>query len=257
MQSAAHTPSALLRLLPDGPIHVEARALLLSGRCRVEAAPDPARGFVVGALDAPLVCVAGMPPAGAIRRAVQRARAVSAAGAPPPALPVDVICGIAAADHLAGVLPGWVCEKAVIHALPGAAGAGRRHRPDVRGAQVRLLAQDEAGLLSHLPGPLCAEMAREIRARPIAAAFAGGRAAACCAASWLTESLGDVSIETLEEHRGRGLATACADLMIDTMRRSGREPVWGAFVSNTASLRLAAKLGFEPVGELAVFRPAS
>ncbi len=38
------------------------------------------------------------------------------------------------------------------------------------------------------------------------------------------------------------------------MRRSGLEPAWGALESNVASLALAAKLGFERIGELMLFK---
>jgi RimJ/RimL family protein N-acetyltransferase len=65
--------------------------------------------------------------------------------------------------------------------------------------------------------------------------------------------LWDVSIDTLEEHRGRSLGAAAVRFMIEYMRGEGRDPVWGALESNRASLRLAAKLGFVPVDRIVVF----
>lgn len=41
-----------------------------------------------------------------------------------------------------------------------------------------------------------------------------------------------------------------------TLAEQGRMPVWGALESNTASARLAAKLGFNPVDTIIVFSPA-
>jgi hypothetical protein len=41
--------------------------------------------------------------------------------------------------------------------------------------------------------------------------------------------------------------------MIEHFDRQGKKPVWGAFESNTASMNLAAKLGFVPVDGLYVF----
>ena len=45
--------------------------------------------------------------------------------------------------------------------------------------------------------------------------------------------------------------------MIDAMRQQGREPVWGALESNQPSLRLGAKLGFKPMGEIVVLLAAA
>lgn len=51
------------------------------------------------------------------------------------------------------------------------------------------------------------------------------------------------------------MARECAAFLIHHMTVHGKAPVWGAFDSNEASLRLAAALGFAPVGRLLVFRP--
>ena len=74
-----------------------------------------------------------------------------------------------------------------------------------------------------------------------------------CYPAWITERLWDVSIDTLEGHRGQSLGARAVRFMIDLMAADGREPVWGALESNTASLRLGAKLGFVPAGDLVVF----
>jgi RimJ/RimL family protein N-acetyltransferase len=79
------------------------------------------------------------------------------------------------------------------------------------------------------------------------------RAVSFCYPCWQTEGLWDVSVDTLEQHRGRSLGMAAVRFMIDHMRREGRAPVWGALASNRASLRLAAKLGFVPVDRIVVF----
>ncbi len=74
-----------------------------------------------------------------------------------------------------------------------------------------------------------------------------------CYPVWTTERFWDVSIDTLEAHRGRSLGARAVSFMIDVMRQQGREPVWGALESNQPSLRLGAKLGFKPMGEIVVF----
>jgi predicted GNAT family acetyltransferase len=71
-----------------------------------------------------------------------------------------------------------------------------------------------------------------------------------------TESLWDVSIDTLAGHRRRGYAALCAAYLIEHMCEKGKRPVWGAVESNAPSLGLAAKLGFVPVDRVFVFEPA-
>ena len=77
-----------------------------------------------------------------------------------------------------------------------------------------------------------------------------------CYAASETETLWDVSIDTLEPWRGRGLARACCELLISHMARHGKSPVWGAVEGNFASMKMAERLGFRPVDTLTVFEPA-
>jgi GNAT superfamily N-acetyltransferase len=65
----------------------------------------------------------------------------------------------------------------------------------------------------------------------------------------------DLSIDTLEGCRGRGLARACCEFLIGHMAQHGKRPVWGALEENTPSIRLASSLGFVPVDTLAIFQP--
>jgi L-amino acid N-acyltransferase YncA len=69
----------------------------------------------------------------------------------------------------------------------------------------------------------------------------------------MTETLADISIETLEGYRRRGIGRAVVARLIDEVIRLGKVPVWGATEDNTASLALAASLGFtRAAGELFV-----
>ncbi len=95
------------------------------------------------------------------------------------------------------------------------------------------------------------------REAPVAAALAKGHPVSFCAVSDQTESLWDISIDTLEGHRRQSHAARCVSWMVDEMRRRGKEPVWAAEETNPPSMHLAAKLGFVPVDELVLFRPAS
>ena len=137
-----------------------------------------------------------------------------------------------------------------MHALPAPERTLHAPRPSPD-AGVRLVTP--ADPLDHLPPGLRHEMTHARLLGPVGAAFADGLPVSFCYPVWTTESLWDLSIDTLETHRRRSLAASAVAFMVDHMRREGREPVWGALASNTASLRLAAKLGFARVGEIVVF----
>lgn len=76
-----------------------------------------------------------------------------------------------------------------------------------------------------------------------------------CYCAAVTETLWDISIHTLEPYRRRGHAGLCVSYMIRRELDQQKQPVWGAEQSNVASMRLARKLGFEPVDQMVVFHP--
>jgi GNAT superfamily N-acetyltransferase len=159
---------------------------------------------------------------------------------------------LAAPDHaewVTAALPDWTAESATLHVLPEF-----RCLPEPETGRVRLLDSSELSSIPDLPGPLLDELAVEAAAgSPIAAAFVDSRAVAFCYAGAVTETLWDVSIETLKPYRRRGFAAQCAAYLIRRLAEDGKRPVWGAAESNEPSARLAAKLGFKPVGSLTVF----
>ena len=114
-----------------------------------------------------------------------------------------------------------------------------------------------------LPDELRDELgAAESAGTPIAAALAEGMPVSFCYAGSVTESLWDVSIDTLEPWRRRGYAARAARFEIARLLRFGRRPVWGAVESNAGSLGLASRLGFVPVDAVWLFttppaRPAA
>jgi GNAT superfamily N-acetyltransferase len=57
----------------------------------------------------------------------------------------------------------------------------------------------------------------------------------------------DIGVTTLPNWRGRGFSTAAAALVAQQVQRDGQTPVWSAGQDNVASLRVAAKLGFQEV----------
>jgi predicted GNAT family acetyltransferase len=54
----------------------------------------------------------------------------------------------------------------------------------------------------------------------------------------------DIGVVTEPEFRGRGLSPECVAALCGAIRRRRRVPSWGTSTDNTASLRVAEKLGF-------------
>ena len=209
--------------------------MLLSGAC--ELIGDAAAGhYVVCGADAGVAAVVGHPGAAELRAAANRTGIM------------DVLCPEPAAADVAGGLPGWRAQPALIHTLAGAPA----HRGAAR-ADVRVLGTGEDVSLVHLPAELREEFARARRHPPLVAAFVDGRAVSFAYVPWQTETLCDLSIDTAPGYRRRGLAAAASARLIDEVRGLGKQPVWGALADNHASLTLARRLGFTPVDRLVVF----
>jgi GNAT superfamily N-acetyltransferase len=217
--------------VPDIPRLVETRAMLLRGRCLVRGRAG--LGYVIVDLDQALAAVLGRPPLELLAETLTGTEAE------------DLLVEESGAEHVARALPLWRAEGAVIHDRPGGELAA------VPG--VRLLLPEEP--LGHLPEALRDEVEDGRAAGAVAVACADGLPVSFCYAGSETETLWDVSIDTLEPYRRRGLARASFLYMARLEAARGRQPVWGALDSNLASLGLAARLGFRPVDRLVVFTP--
>ena len=79
--------------------------------------------------------------------------------------------------------------------------------------------------------------ARFVECKPISFCYAGSE----------TETLYDISIDTLSDYRKRGYAKETVSFMINHRSEQGKNPVYGTIDSNTASLALAKSLGFRLV----------
>jgi hypothetical protein len=230
--SDAATLARLAHLLPDVPRWIETRSMLLLGECEVFGLGED-DSFVARDTGYPAVCVVGRPSEQAIREAVAGPREY------------EVVVPPENGPHVAAALPGWNESRATLHQL-----GDERSLPHVPAGAVRLLDPSELEGIEGVPRDLLSELAVAARRSPVAASFAGGRPVAFCYAV-LTESLWDISINTLEGHRRQGHAARCVAFMIEHLRPL--RPVWGAEATNHASLGLAAKLGFVPVDEVVVF----
>jgi hypothetical protein len=226
----------LARRLPDIPRWVETRWMLRSTWCEVTGLHPSRRDFVVRSTRRPLAAVVGRPEAAFIRDAAERV-----AGG-------DLIAPEENAEHVASALPGWSREGAVIYRWPeGRPLPARAPAEDVRPVVPT------AAMLEHVPAPLAGELLDVAEWSLVVAAYDAGAPASFCYACAVTETLWDVSIDTLEPYRGRGLAERAVGCLMGLMAARGKLPTWGAADSNPASQRLALKLGFQPDDRLALF----
>ena len=99
----------------------------------------------------------------------------------------------------------------------------------------------------HVPTALRDRLLDAAARAPVWAASADGQALSFCYASHATEAWFEVSVETIESARGRGLGRAAAmGLIVDQLLR-GLRPVYSCVRCDEAANGLAKRLGFEPV----------
>jgi RimJ/RimL family protein N-acetyltransferase len=252
--------------VPDLPQWVDTRGMLLTGRARVsflEPADYARDGFVVELASRALLSAVDRPPASLI---AERAHGLSG--------DVNVLCLPDMVEPVAAALPGWRSQGVRLHALPGVMPWEADGDPD-----VTVFVSADAPALHHIPDALREELEDALAGHPaarfvpgalppytpadlsptpvpVAAAWVDGRPVAFCYPVLQTERWWDVSVDTLEEFRGRGLAPRAAREMVRLMRTRGKSPVWGAVETNAASLSVARRLGFVEAGRLAVFTAA-
>lgn len=77
--------------------------------------------------------------------------------------------------------------------------------------------------------------------------FYDNKLASTAYSAYVHDNYLELGIETLEEYRGKGLAQHVCSAFIDYCLQNNFEPVWSCRYENTASYKLAQKLGFEPV----------
>ena len=230
--------SQLAQALPDTPRYVETRGMLLANACEVLGL-DQTSGlnFVVRSFQTGLISVVGKPSADSIKRATLQNRNQNA-----------VLAFDDNLEFVADALSNRNVERAILHMR----NESIRLR-DVSLNMVRYLTTDEIAALTSLSDELKAELLNASRNTPVAATIVDDRPVSFCYAGAETETLWDVSIDTLAGFRGRGYGVMCVAYLIREMKKRGKQPVWGALESNSASLKLAKKLFFEPVDSLFVF----
>lgn len=233
-------PSDLLPSVPDLPRRVETRGLLLSGKCAIYA--DTKTDFVLRSHLEPLVCVVGKPAQTLLATAISEAPAE-----------MEILAARESLAHLQTCLPDWRRQPVVIHELPK---SDLTRQDDF--SNVRFCNRHEIQALPVSATDLRNELLRLPESAEIAASFVNNQPVSFCYAAHQTETLWDVSIETLPDFRHRGLAEKCFRFLLHHQFRRNLRPVWGAEADNLASLKLADKLGFVAVDDLFLFfRPGS
>ena len=236
------SPAAFANLVPDEPRWIDLNGLLASQRCDIWADAEPERGFVALSRDYPFASLFGKPRPKLITAAV--AAGLAASRRPFLSAQWQLLATPEQRSLVERALPGWQPTGILLHRLEKPA---EPPEPDPN-VEIRLLPGGhlEAGLpLDHVPEASRYELTLEwVSRRPMAVAIRDDRAIAFCYAAFTTERFWDVSVETLEPYRRRGLAAACFLALAAHMDKSGRAPTWGAMLDNPASLGLAARLGF-------------
>ncbi|MBK9315418.1 MAG: GNAT family N-acetyltransferase [Acidobacteria bacterium] len=229
----------LAQTLPDIPRWVETRSMLLSGRAQLFGLnEDDDRSYVVRSTESGLASVVGVPEKSVIKDALGLDKEIEA-----------VLASVESLDHVSEALPDWTACPASLH-LPGQDAVSLANTSKI----VRLLSKDELEAVRILPHDLRDELTAASRYSPLAGVIVDGTPVSFCYAAAQTETLWDISIDTLQEYRNQGYGAAAVTFLIDHMKKLGKKPVWGAEDSNIPSLRLAARLGFVIVDKLLVFK---
>lgn len=212
-----------LSQLPDVPLWVETKDLLLWEGSRLLENPSR-NGFVVWSAEDGSGAVVGEPEPDAL---AQAAREVS-----------ELLAFADNVDRVRSLLPGFDAELADIFSAPELLPPAPPHR-------CREIGPEEIASSGHIPADLLKELhdvAEE--AVTVVAAFDDALPVAFAYVASETESLWDVSIDTIESHRRMGYAAAAALHLMRTMKANDKSAVWGALESNRASANLARRLGF-------------
>lgn len=218
----------LLRL-PDVPRWVETRDLLSSEASTV-IENSSLDGFIVWSGEDDIGSVVGQVDSVALSRAASEVSEFLA-------FPDNI-------DKVRDILENFYAEPATIFNAPPELPSPSKHRC------VKIELQD-VELLEHLPVNLKEEICDALEDDiPVVAAFDGVLPVAFAYVASVTESLWDISIDTIESHRRNGYAAAAVVQLMTLMQRNGKAAVWGALKSNPASVKLAQHLGFNEIDEI-------
>ncbi|HEV2068040.1 MAG TPA: GNAT family N-acetyltransferase, partial [Thermomicrobiales bacterium] len=123
--------------------------------------------------------------------------------------------------------------------------------PEITLPDVRLLTPDDRHTLDSAPPELIGGntdvLLGEMAWGHVAGAIREGRLVSIAHTFARSDRHADIGVVTIEARRRQGLATAAAAEVARAIQRDGKIPVWSCGGTNTASLAIAARLGFHEV----------
>lgn len=233
----------LLDVVPDDPVWIEARAVLLDTASRIFGDRS---GYVVRSDGSRLAAIGGRASESLIREALGD---IEDARNDPAALWATVVPE-GPTDAVRKALAGWTFDEAHIHREPDRGGVSD-HPVSAKVGPVR--PADLSWLAASSETALAEELLEALARAEMVATWVDGRPVSFCYAACESETLWDVSINTAAGYRRRGFAAEAVAALAAAQRRRGKRAVWGAHSYNPVSRRLALKLGFEPWGRLCLF----
>lgn len=233
--------ASVVTALGDTPESVIALQFLREGTCEVLCVGDPAdfEGIIIQSFD----------------------------------MPTEPMAFGNSAEAIGGLVPhltGWSCLNVPAHLAdaliePVATAAGTtdmrmlddvyhtvRH-PVLPGSMpsARLLTPADLHLIStaspELIGNGADRLSRTLEHGHVAGAIRDGVLVALAHTFATSERHADIGVVTHPQWRGQGLATAVTSLVAQAIQADNRVPVWSCGGTNLASLRTAARVGFEEV----------
>jgi len=131
---------------------------------------------------------------------------------------------------------------------------------DFRHHDARELIPDDVALLEsaslELRGSVFGPSLALLEEGVVVCGFVSDRIVAIGYTSAISGGYADIGVHTSGESRRRGFATACASMVAGRLQAMGLTPVWSTAEYNTASNKVALKLGFEPVSRRIYLNPA-
>ncbi|MEM8963059.1 MAG: hypothetical protein AAGD38_16365 [Acidobacteriota bacterium] len=219
--------------LPEQPRWLIANAILRRPGGHAIADGD---GFLAVEPDRSVVFMVGRPDLVTVTKA-RFATVTNGAGASP-----LVFVSADDIDHARACLPDWRAETVLLHELPEAL-----HTVDDSHG-LELLDPDTK--IDHVPDGLRPILRTALATGPVAAAIVDGVPVSFCYPFWRSERYWDVSVDTLEGHRGRGLGERCVRFMAS--RLPGMRPILGPRESEPRILEFCRHVGFVPVDRIYV-----
>lgn len=174
-------------------------------------------------------------------------------GVPDANIPTDVLQSIQGCDELlafadnrsnvATILPNFIAERANIYRQCRPASSPSKPTKRLSLREIEWLAEHHNDLFAELQWALFQDV-------PVWAALCDAQPVSFAYAASQSETLWNMSVDTLDAYRQQGYAKAVTLALMSEMQAQGKTAVWGALDSNNASNQLALSLGFELVDEL-------